>query len=195
MKIDLLNKTFGILTVIAEGESCKKGAAQWLCLCECGNKKIIKSYFLRKGITKSCGCRKYSNSALNMKKAHENNKKFTPTEASARVVFKKQYSDGDLTFEQFFSLSQQKCFYCGILPQNKINVFSYHPASSIESIENGTFIYNGLDRINSSISHNINNVVPCCKTCNYSKGNLSIDEFFQYLKRLKAVYGKTKGTE
>jgi hypothetical protein len=30
----------------------------WLCQCDCGTQKLINGYNLRKGLSKSCGCRK-----------------------------------------------------------------------------------------------------------------------------------------
>lgn len=49
--IDLTDKVFGMLTA-------KKymGNKNWLCECECGNKKIIAGANLRNGSTISCGC-------------------------------------------------------------------------------------------------------------------------------------------
>lgn len=52
---DLTGMKFERLTVI-----CRKGIidghAAWLCMCECGNTAVIKSTYLIKGKTKSCGC-------------------------------------------------------------------------------------------------------------------------------------------
>lgn len=53
--IDLTGQKFGRLTVI-ERDYSKKNRTYWLCQCECGNKKIVESCNLRKGLTKSCGC-------------------------------------------------------------------------------------------------------------------------------------------
>ena len=39
----------------------------------------------------------------------------------------------------------------------------------------------GIDRINSSIGYIINNIKPCCKTCNMFKNDLSYDDFFNHL--------------
>jgi len=49
--IDLTGKRFGKLVVI---KYC--GTSKWLCLCDCGNKKIINSKNFKNGNTKSCGC-------------------------------------------------------------------------------------------------------------------------------------------
>lgn len=55
--IDLTGKKFGRLTAIKRDEniSSKKGA-YWICKCNCGNEKSIKSASLINGSTKSCGC-------------------------------------------------------------------------------------------------------------------------------------------
>ena len=54
--INLLNQRYGKLIVIKELGRTKSGKAQWLCKCDCGNKKIISSASLRRGTTNSCGC-------------------------------------------------------------------------------------------------------------------------------------------
>lgn len=52
---DLTGRRYGRLTVICRAENTKHGSAQWLCQCDCGNKKIVRSASLN-GNTKSCGC-------------------------------------------------------------------------------------------------------------------------------------------
>lgn len=55
--IDLTGQVFGRLTVIERDNSVSKNkGAYWICQCECGNIVSVKSYSLRSGITKSCGC-------------------------------------------------------------------------------------------------------------------------------------------
>ena len=54
---DLSKKIFGFLTVESRVASDKQGNAQWLCLCKCGKKSVIRSAFLLKGqivCSKSC---------------------------------------------------------------------------------------------------------------------------------------------
>lgn len=54
--IDLTGQKFGKLTVIKRVENTKRGAARWLCICECGNKTVVIGDELRKGTAQSCGC-------------------------------------------------------------------------------------------------------------------------------------------
>lgn len=54
--IDITGQRFAMLTVLEQSESSKAGHPKWLCRCDCGNTKIVHSYSLRKGKTRSCGC-------------------------------------------------------------------------------------------------------------------------------------------
>ena len=54
--VNLLGQKFGRLTVLSRAENDKHGAAQWLCVCICGNKKVVRNDKLRHGETLSCGC-------------------------------------------------------------------------------------------------------------------------------------------
>lgn len=56
MMNDLTGQKFGKLTVIKRAGSTKYHCANWECLCDCGNKKIISGNSLTTGKTKSCGC-------------------------------------------------------------------------------------------------------------------------------------------
>lgn len=55
--LDLTNQKFGKLTVIGQGSHVGKVKA-WDCICDCGNKKLVKTGNLRSGATQSCGCMK-----------------------------------------------------------------------------------------------------------------------------------------
>lgn len=55
MKLDLTGQRYGRLTVIKE-EGSTPNRISWLCKCDCGNYKIVKTINLRRGATKSCGC-------------------------------------------------------------------------------------------------------------------------------------------
>ena len=55
--IDLSGQTFGKLTVISKDKSRQTGAGSyWLCQCECGQYKSVRSQHLRNGTIQSCGC-------------------------------------------------------------------------------------------------------------------------------------------
>jgi hypothetical protein len=56
-RINRIGQKFGKLLVIAEA-SPVNGRTMWLCRCDCGNEKVIKSENLVSGNSTSCGCSK-----------------------------------------------------------------------------------------------------------------------------------------
>ncbi len=54
--IDLTGKRFGRLIVLRYVDKDKWRDSRWLCLCGCGNEKIILGNNLKRGAIKSCGC-------------------------------------------------------------------------------------------------------------------------------------------
>lgn len=54
--IDLTGQRFGRLTVLERCGTSKDGQKVYLCVCDCGKRKEVKSGNLRSGNVKSCGC-------------------------------------------------------------------------------------------------------------------------------------------
>jgi hypothetical protein len=52
--IDLTGQKFGRWIVVERAQSAKD--TKWLCLCDCGGKKIVAATSLRRGLSTSCGC-------------------------------------------------------------------------------------------------------------------------------------------
>jgi len=187
---NLTGQVFNRLTVISKADTT--GRTAWLCQCECGNTKIIKAENLKDGSTKSCGClnqEKRIERASNMYGACV---KFHPSETTARRVWRSRYSENDLSFEDFYRVSQMNCYYCEAAPNNLQNSAMSDNKSSIFAKENGDFIYNGLDRIDSSKLHTIDNIVPCCKWCNYAKRERSVEEFEIWIEQIYQGLQKRK---
>lgn len=181
---DLIGKKFNKLTVIEKYNKCEKTKrSQWKCICECGNEVVVKTNELTTGNKKSCGCLKKENTKRQLKQVHEGNRKRTPYLSSAHSAWKNRYED--VTFEDFLRLSQMPCFYCGIIGSNCWNRFNRKSKRySQESIDNGYFFYNGLDRVDNYKPHSIDNVVPCCKWCNISKNSRTIEDFKEWILRV-----------
>lgn len=57
MHIDLTGQRFGYLTVIGYAETRNK-KAYWSCRCVCGKTVTVQGAHLKRGATKSCGCKK-----------------------------------------------------------------------------------------------------------------------------------------
>lgn len=69
-RLDLTNQHFGKLIAIKATGERKKSSALWLCLCDCGNEKIVAANQLTYGSVKSCGCLKSEVLSRRMKKTN-----------------------------------------------------------------------------------------------------------------------------
>jgi hypothetical protein len=169
--IDLTGQIFGNLTVIKRAENVKSSQiiVQWFCRCSCGNNIIIQSATLRNGTVKSCGClNSLGLTIANGSAALDRLFKDYKTRAKKRGL------DFELTKEEFSILTQQDCFYDGTSPsQIKRSIY-----------KGGNYIYNGLDRVDSSKGYTLDNVVPCCKKCNEGKMAISLNEFYDWIERV-----------
>lgn len=54
--IDLTGNRYNMLTVIRRLDNAEKGVTRWECICDCGNKTIVRGGNLKNGSVKSCGC-------------------------------------------------------------------------------------------------------------------------------------------
>lgn len=174
-KLDIIGQTFHDLQIISENFNFPdKRSRFYNCLCLRCNRQdevIIRQGDIINGKTKSCGCLR----------AEGPRRIYNPSKSTALAVFRQEYNDGDITFDQFMTLSQQYCFYCDAEVSNEANRFKYSKTAAIKSLTEGDFLYNGLDRIDSSKPHNIDNVVPCCWNCNLAKSAMSVQDFASFL--------------
>lgn len=81
-----------------------------------------------------------------------------------------------LSKEEFQNISSQTCFYCG-------EFGSTSPTGER---------YNGIDRIDSSLGYTLDNIVPCCSTCNRMKMDISQDDFLKQVYKI-TQYRVSKG--
>lgn len=168
--IDLTNQKFSRLLVLSRKNN------KWECLCDCGNIKYVNSQNLKNGGTKSCGC--FNKDRIKNIPKTFTNKKYTNEISLARRCWKNKYSDANLTFDQFYKLSKQNCHYCNDLPKQ---IFKY---DNLKYKFKDQFIYNGIDRLDSSKSHTITNCVTSCYTCNRFKSNLPINDFINKINNI-----------
>jgi hypothetical protein len=176
---DLTGKKFGRLLVLKRAQS-RHNRATWLCICDCGKTKIVLGRHLRIGKTKSCGCIRRELALKSIAHARESN--FLPYgEASFNVMFytyQIHAQERGLVFEinkdRFRELTKSKCFYCGDEPNTL-----FKPNSS-----NGSYLSNGVDRIDNSIGYTAENCVSCCRVCNQMKSNRSYDDFISRCWRI-----------
>ena len=167
-KADLVGKVFGRLTVVGIGNSKLVGRNKvrnyaWICTCECGSTIELTSNTLLSGNTKSCGC---------YNKERTGERYTTSTIETVATILASRVSrrgiDWSLSKQETVEVIVNNCDYCGTPP---------------DRLYKGVHRYHGLDRIDSSLPYTKDNVVACCKTCNFAKNSLSVDEFKQWLER------------
>lgn len=57
--LDLTGSTYGRLYVLAYYGRCSGRRHYWLCRCDCGVHCVVRSYYLRSGKSRSCGCGRF----------------------------------------------------------------------------------------------------------------------------------------
>jgi hypothetical protein len=196
-KTNLLNKRFGRLLVIAPAKTIN-GRARWYCLCDCNEVIPVHASHLKSNHTQSCGCLHRENTAKSSKGNIWGRVYEDPKLASAKMIWKISYNDG-CSFEKFLELSQLPCFYCNTKAcnSNSFNKYLTKDNRYIAKVVNewadqATFLYNGLDRVDSSKPHNENNIVSCCIICNRAKHSMTTQQFKDWLKRLNNNLFKTQ---
>lgn len=142
------------------------------CKCDCGNTVTVRGSSLLTSHAKSCGCQKIESARIKRVPRGRSSLKscFTVYKGSAKI----RHLDFSLSIEQFQEITSQKCFYCGAEPSN----------SHIRTRGNGSYVYNGIDRVDNKQGYINGNVVPCCKCCNYMKQSMGVDEFINHIKRI-----------
>lgn len=172
--INLVGEYFGRLKVLGRAPNSKFRNARWFCHCECGNFCTKRSSNLRSGHTKSCGCSHYNTVSLPPGMSAFN-RLYLRYETSA----KNKELPFELTKEDVSFITKMNCHYCGQEPGQIIK----------QRYRTGDYIYNGIDRIDSSKGYTLDNVVPCCKDCNYAKGDMSYTEFKNLVIRISRYRG------
>jgi hypothetical protein len=171
---DLKGKRFGKLVAVeVDHISRDHHCVYWLCKCDCGNNKAIRSDALRTGVTKSCGCyhpeeKPRRKPVLKIGQSQKN-----ALYRGYRYAAKQREIEFSLSVETFERLIALDCFYCGCKPSTKSRTLNRF----------GDFYYNGIDRLDSSKGYIEGNVVPCCKKCNLGKRDYSYEEFVNWIKR------------
>jgi len=171
--MNLIGHKFGKL-VVTSFSHVKNTNSYWKCKCDCGNLCTKSGNAMKTGNVRSCGCLKVS--------------KRPKGETGLRILFNTYYSRArsrnivfNLSLEDVKNITSQNCFYCGVPPQF---IASSKLVKSVNFKNYNQYIYNGIDRIDSTRGYTKDNVVPCCKWCNIAKNNKSISEFKEHIKKI-----------
>jgi len=164
----LIGKKVGQLLVLEEMPfHSRDGGRRMKCRCDCGCELVVLVNNLLGGRSMACtSC---------PKKLTKGQAAFNKLYRSYRSKAEKRGLEFSLSEELFHLLTQGCCHYCGRSPCQSVN-----GTSKVKCY--GDYIYNGLDRLDSSLGYTAANVVSCCGMCNELKNSLSSDEFFSTIK-------------
>lgn len=184
---DRANDIHGRLTVLSHAGKDHRNKHLWLCLCECGNEKIVVSDNLSSGKTNSCGCLKKEFLA---RKGNQYGIYKDREEALLKVQYshlkkrdnKKGFSN-TMSFDVFSILSKSPCKYCGLEYSKEIED-RLNESKRKKRLSDHILRCNGIDRLDSSKGYTIDNSVPCCKWCNTAKNVMSEGDFYKWIKKV-----------
>lgn len=146
---------------------------KWKCEClGCNTEHLVRTTDLTGGTSKQCKkCAQFENTR----------KRVLPLKGACKtkilLQIRRQASSRNLemllTDSEILEITSKNCFYCKKEPFNK--------AKS----SNGDFIlFNGIDRVNNLKGYTNENTVPCCKYCNISKLDLSLNDWMQNISNI-----------
>lgn len=172
----IIGEKYGRLKIISFHHSDKRWRKWYECSCDCGNNKIIMGSAIVSGNTRSCGC--LSKEVQRAKRISYNHSEVTAIMLSYKRHAIRRGFCWELSRMFVENLINKNCYYCGSEPMNI--------KKTKNSLGEG-LLYSGIDRIDSLKGYTENNVVPCCKICNYAKSNMTTQEFYIWAKRLNAM--------
>ena len=186
----LTGKIFGRLTVLPFHFSIKDSdgkiiGMKWECVCICGSTKFVRADHLIRGKVKSCGCFRKERSTEVGKNSFKGNgiSGFNKLKTRYRKGAEARGLKIELTNEDFKKLFQGNCFYCGQAPKQIISN-SLPLKINVLNPEKGSYIHNGIDRLDSYKNYTLENCVSCCKDCNYAKKDMTAEQFKVWLTKV-----------
>lgn len=178
-KKDITGMKFNQLEVIewvgfkkVGSEGRVKRRSVYKCKCSCGNECHVTQTDLKSGNVKSCGCRIKENKGSYK---GENYSTISTILNNYRQSAKKHGRKFDLTRDQLVELISSNCYYCGNSPSLEKNA---------KNRWDKPLAYNGIDRVDNTKGYTLENVVCCCKTCNFLKKDIPQDEFLSIIKKI-----------
>lgn len=161
----------------------ENGRSRCRARCSCGTIRETDKWTITSG--KSKMCRTCSNVRLNG--GPQEHRRIKGDHLAAmdkfndyKVKAKKRGIEFNLDFDTFKKVAKQNCYYCDEPPSNVNKIPKKEWADD--------FVYSGLDRLDNSIGYQSDNVLPCCKYCNYMKRELTYEDFFRRVAKISSKW-------
>lgn len=178
---DLMGFEYATFTVDMRVGSDKNRNALWKATCSCGYEEVRSSESLQH--IKSGNNQNAFRCPQCQKAARDKEVTFNYVIGSYRQGAKRRNLDFLLTDEEFGEYLKQDCYYCGAKPSSK----------QVGSRLKYTIEYNGIDRLDNTLSYSKDNCVSCCTQCNYGKRDLSVSEYIEHCRRVVCCSGSVGG--
>jgi hypothetical protein len=137
------------------------------CKCPCG--RLFKSGLANLTRQKSCGCaRKLEDGVAAFRHVYN---------GYARSASDRGH-EWCISIDEFRAITQMNCTYCGVKPSTLGGLKNDRKVPST-----GLYVYNGLDRVDTSAGYTMQNIVPCCWFCNRAKNSMSSAEWIEWSNR------------
>jgi 5-methylcytosine-specific restriction endonuclease McrA len=176
---DITGQTFGKLTAIELLDRCNPANIIWLFECTCGARVARSAHnvstTLKKGFTPSCGSLKCD------ARHRDEDALINQLVARYRKNAKAKNRLFALSVEECIALFRSNCHYCGVEPSQVMRHRVHRPGGRLNE---ETYTYNGIDRIDNEVGYIAGNVVACCGTCNHAKRDMTYDEFLTWVYRV-----------
>lgn len=186
-----IGETYNSLTIIQDlGVDKKCNHRMVRCLCSCGNEKVIRYFDVRTGRTKSCGCLKLTEEYRDI--SRRNTYKLIAEGKISKIdgdtefrfylkTIKGRDKNSTLTINDLrnqWNIQHGKCAYTNIplilATHSDANYPRYMQAS--------------IDRIDSNLGYEIENIQFVSISCNYAKNAMTHDEMKAFLDIIKFGY-------
>ena len=158
---DLTGRQFGKWQVLSFDQVVNR-RARFIVRCQCGTVRSVMGKSLQNGDSTSCGCK-------------QRKPRYTASCNGLRRVYRtgalKRGRSFDLTEEEFRALTSAACHYCGGEPASVFRASKGY---------NGTYVCNGIDRVDNAQGYSLGNCVTCCKACNRMKYQMSDADFIAH---------------
>lgn len=182
---EVVGKRFGkvtVLEILGVGTDFGKKHRGYIVsgLCDCGNPWEGSLDSLRRGNTKSCGC--MPTGPIPRSSNIEDPSLLRVLSNYQRHSQRRGYS-WELTNEQFLTLLNGDCYYCGQPPSNVSQPNKKRERLCPRRVVRKT-TYSGIDRKDNSLGYTPMNTISCCSWCNYAKRDLSVQDFLDHIRRV-----------
>lgn len=181
-------KRFGMWTVLDGDKGRSAGTKKRItipCICDCGSERMVIKENLVRGGSTNCGC-------VRGDVTSRKNRKRTPRLAAAHYHYysyvinsRTRGNEIGINEKRFHEIASFRCHYCGSEPKE-------HTIKVRGSRVGSGYFANGLDRIDSNMGYEINNVVPCCFVCNRMKSNFSYEDFIKSCHSISRMHPEIK---